>query len=317
MRRATHRVSSPVRTVRNRVSPSCADDLCEMRLGCNQHGRTRRTRQRQFGHLAADRRNCPSGRCARQSPPRSAHARCDVPSGRVSDGRLHDLRQRHAAFPADRESAQHGDSARRIACPPCSGSCPRPSPPIICHSRRPTVHNVDKNTHNFGRQRKGRAQDLGRGTINAHAARDGARAKQQERSGDHAAFREDAMRFFAIAGVAVIGIVCGFVEHAGRRPAMAGAAGTPDRAVSGRRQCRWRGARHRRQAAGKARPALHRGKQGRCRRPDRRRGVRENGARWLHVVCRRQRPGAVRARDRQARRLSTGSGTSSRSPRSR
>ena len=205
-------------------------------------------------------------------------------------------------------------NARRIACPPCRGPRPRAfnRPFVIRVVRCPQC---GQKHHNL--------VDSGRGTRNIAARNntcacrwDGARAKQ-ECSGRYAAFRENAMKFFAIAGVAVSALLSCSVEHAGRRPAMAGAAGAPDRPLSGRRQCRQRGARHRRQAAGEAGPALHRGEQGRRRRPDRRRGVRENAcptatpcssAPTARCCSRPRSPSATPI---------TGSGISSRSPRSR
>src|SRR5262245_53385971 len=56
-------------------------------------------------------------------------------------------------------------------------------------------------TPQFGRQRKGRAQNPRRGTIDARAA--GTGRAQTKRGSSYVTFRENAMKFFAIAGVAV------------------------------------------------------------------------------------------------------------------
>jgi hypothetical protein len=81
-----------------------------MRLGCNQQRRARGTRQRQFGHLAAD--DIISRSLAALDNSLFDQHMHDAMHRRTGERRrLHDFSQRYASFPANRERPQHGHRA--------------------------------------------------------------------------------------------------------------------------------------------------------------------------------------------------------------
>ena len=122
MRRATHKRVEPGAHRQEQRIAELRRRRREMRFGCNQQWRTRGTRQRQFGHLAAD--DVISRPLAALDNPLLDQHMHDAMYRRAGErGRLHDLSQRYASFPANRERPQHRHrAADRLP------ALPRPSP---------------------------------------------------------------------------------------------------------------------------------------------------------------------------------------------